>query len=279
MTTSAPDTPEPPLRRGSPSAGSRGGCAASASGRPRRTNARRPRHPRSGSDVARRRRRSRSRASTRPPARGARRPTTTAARPRSARDAIAGDVRPIDARVGHRPISGRPSAPRRTSVSWHAEQRRVTAARPPRPARHRRHRARPGSNRRSTVSSRTRRAIAAPARARAARAAFRPTARSKSRTKTTNEDSHSLSAASSVSSGFAADTSAASLAFCSRTATTGSPSRTLRSAMTRPNHCQWSLTAGRRCPPDPAGRPAVARDALHEAPVLGLGKCQAGRAV
>ena len=32
-------------------------------------------------------------------------------------------------------------------------------------------------------------------------------------------------------------------AFCSMTSTIGSPSRTLRSAMTLPNHCQWSPTA------------------------------------
>ena len=36
---------------------------------------------------------------------------------------------------------------------------------------------------------------------------------------------------------------AASAALASRTTTIGSPSRSLRSAMTRPNHCQWSPTA------------------------------------
>ena len=41
----------------------------------------------------------------------------------------------------------------------------------------------------------------------------------------------------------AAAARAASAAFWSRTMTIGSPSRTLRSAMTRPNHCQWSPTA------------------------------------
>ena len=44
---------------------------------------------------------------------------------------------------------------------------------------------------------------------------------------------------------------AASCSFASRTATIGSPSRTLRSAMTRPNHCQWSPTARYAAPAGP----------------------------
>src|SRR5258706_130453 len=66
----------------------------------------------------------------------------------------------------------------------------------------------------------------------------RLTARSNSRTKTRNADSQLRRSTSSSSSGRFATASFASLSVRSRTATTGAPSRSFRSEITRPNHSQ-----------------------------------------
>ena len=82
----------------------------------------------------------------------------------------------------------------------------------------------------------------APARAARAAGRARPRGRTAGRTRRTTPASRAAPRARRRR-GRPRTAAAASAAFCSRTATTGSPSRTLRSAMTRPNHCQWSPTA------------------------------------
>ncbi len=113
-------------------AGSGAGCAASASGRLRRTTDRRPRRPRSGSRAARHPHRP-SPASRSARARGARPPTTTAARRRASRDPVAGDVRAVGARFGHPPMlaGDRPDDPRH-ELRGTPGRRRATAATAPR---------------------------------------------------------------------------------------------------------------------------------------------------